>query len=57
MARYDRELRSSLYLREKCPNTELFLVRIQENTDEIGGTRRSYWDTLHAVFIWVKNHV
>ena len=21
-------------LREKCPNTELFLVRIQENTDQ-----------------------
>ena len=34
--RSSREQRHSQYppLREKCPNTEFFLVRIRENTDQ-----------------------
>ena len=41
-------------LREMCPNTELFLVRIQENTDQ------KYLDTFHAMKLsskcfWLRN--
>ena len=34
-------------LREKCPNTDFFLVRIQENTDQ---KKTPYLDTFHAVY-------
>ena len=34
-----------LTLREKCPNTEFFLVRIQENRDQ----KKFCLDTFHAV--------
>ena len=37
-------------LPEKCPNTEFFVVRIQENTDE----KNSVLDTLQAVLIRTK---
>ena len=43
---------------EKCPNTEIFLVRIflhsvrtQENTDQ---KKILYWDTFNAVSFWLN---
>ena len=36
-------------LREKCPNTELFLVRIQPNTGKYGPEITPHFDTFHAV--------
>ena len=43
-----------LTLREKCPNTEFFLVRIQENRDQ----KKFCLDTFHAVSsIKVKENV
>ena len=42
---------SHLYDYYKCPNTEFFLVRIQENTDQ---KKTPYLGTFHAV-IATKN--
>ena len=48
-------------LREKCPNTEFFLVRIRRDTYlsvfrpnvvKYGPEKTPYLDTFHAVFSW-----
>ena len=48
-------------LREKCPNTEFFLVRItpylsvfSPNAGKYKPGKTSYWDTFHAVIIDLK---
>ena len=38
-------------LREKCPNTEFFLVRIQSECEKIRTRKTPYLDTFHAVMI------
>ena len=42
-------IRIRLSLREKCPNTELFLVRVQ-STGKYGPKKTPYLDTFQAVF-------
>ena len=38
-------------LREKCPNTEFFLVRISRIRAEYGLEKTPYLDTFHAVIV------
>ena len=38
------------FLREKCPNTEFFLVRIFPNTGKYGPEKTPYLDTFQTVF-------
>ena len=44
---------ASQTLREKCPNTEFFVVRIfavfSPNTEKYGPEETPYWDTFHEV--------
>ena len=36
-------------LREKCPNTEFFLARIQSDAGKYGPEKTPYLDTFHVV--------
>ena len=42
---------ASLSLREKCPNTDFFLVRISLIRTEYGPEKTPYLDTFHAVYV------
>ena len=51
------KITSSSALREKCPKTEFFLVRIFLYTGKYGPEKTPYWDTFHSVLEYIRLYI